>query len=166
MAHHVILTGVIAPLIVFSFLAPRITFALFPALATALHAVIFWSWHFPAVYEAALSTDMMYWVMQLSLAGSAVLLWLGVRAATPPLAIFLLLVTMMQMGLLGALLTFSTTPLYAPHILTTDAWGLTALADQQLAGVAMWFGGSCIYLGVALAVFRGILEQREPVQRC
>ncbi len=162
-AHHVFLTSVIAPLIVFSLPKPRSKGIFFSILAAALHGAIFWAWHFPAVYESVLTSDVMYWVMQFTLTGSAVLLWLGVRAAPPPMAILILLVTMMQMGLLGALLTFSTTPLYAPHILTTDAWGLTALADQQLAGAVMWLGGSWIYLAVALAMFAGVLNRREPV---
>ncbi len=162
-AHHVILTSVVAPLIVFSLPLTESKGAFFSILSAAFHAMIFWAWHFPSVYGAALASDAIYWVMQFTLAGSAALLWLAVRKAPPPLAILILLVTMMQMGLLGALLTFSTAPLYAPHILTTDAWGFTTLADQQLAGVAMWFGGSCIYLVVALVMFRGILDRREPV---
>lgn len=160
-AHHVILTGVVAPLVIFSFAAPKIDKANFLVLAAPVHAAIFWAWHFPAGYEAALQTDAMYWFMQATLIVSAAFLWLAVRAASTPTAILILLFTMMQMGLLGALLTFAPAPLYAPHILTTEAWGLSALTDQQLAGGVMWVGGSCIYLAMALAIAWKLLGNRE-----
>ena len=53
-AHHVVLTSVIAPLVIFSFAVPRMSGSNFAILAAAAHATIFWAWHFPAVYEAAL----------------------------------------------------------------------------------------------------------------
>jgi putative membrane protein len=60
--------------------------------------------------------------------------------------------TSLQMGLLGAILTFADRPLYTPHLLTTQAWGLTPLADQQLAGVIMWIPAGVI---LAIAVVAG-----------
>jgi putative membrane protein len=47
---------------------------------------------------------------------------------------------MMQMGLLGAILTFARFALYAPHYLTTQQYGFSPLDDQQLAGLIMWVG--------------------------
>lgn len=66
------------------------------------------------------------------------------------LAIFL---TALQGGILGALLTFSPMlwyPIYAP---LTAPWGLTPLADQQLAGVIMWVPSGVVYLGTVLGLF-------------
>jgi putative membrane protein len=57
---------------------------------------------------------------------------------------------MVQMGLLGALLTFAARPLYAPHLASTAAWGFSPLEDQQLAGLVMWAPAAGIYLGAAL----------------
>jgi len=54
------------------------------------------------------------------------------------------------MGLLGALITFAGTPLYAPHAVSTLAWGLTPLEDQQLAGLVMWAPAAALYLAAAL----------------
>jgi putative membrane protein len=54
------------------------------------------------------------------------------------------------MGLLGALITFAGGALYAPHLLVTQAWGLTPLQDQQLAGLIMWVPAAGLYLGAAL----------------
>ncbi len=56
----------------------------------------------------------------------------------------------MQMGLLGAVLTFAGHPLFWPHLLTAPLWGLTALRDQQLGGVFMWVPGIGLFLFAAL----------------
>ena len=64
--HHVILAAVLAPLLVFAFdLRRRRLIPLAPA--TAVHAAIFWAWHLPAFYSAALSDDLIFWAMQISI---------------------------------------------------------------------------------------------------
>ncbi len=164
--HHIILTGIAAPLLVFSFATPNPPGIQLGPAAAAAHAVIFWFWHMPPVYEAALASSFVYWVMQTSLFGSAALLWFGVRTASKPIAILILLATMVQMGLLGALLTFAPSPLYASHLLTTDAWGLSALTDQQLAGMVMWNGGSAVYLVAALACLYRLVVRQTVSRQC
>jgi cytochrome c oxidase assembly factor CtaG len=69
------------------------------------------------------------------------------------------LVSTVQMGLLGALITLAPRPLYAPHLLTTDAWGLAPLEDQQLGGLVMWIPGGVAYVVGALAVARTWLSR-------
>jgi putative membrane protein len=90
--------------------------------------------------------------MQATLLGSSIMFWSALRRAPPPAAGGAHLVTMVQMGLLGSLITFAARPLYVPHFLTTEAWGLTALQDQQLAGLIMWAPAAALYLGAALVV--------------
>ena len=99
--------------------------------------------------------------MQASLLGSALGFWNAVRLAPIPGAIVALLATMVQMGLLGALLTFAGSPLYAPHFATTAAWGLGPLEDQQLAGLIMWAPAAAVYLAAAVGVLAGVLRPRE-----
>lgn len=145
--HHVLLVAVAAPLIAWAL--PRIRLGPL-ALATAAHAGVFWAWHAPAAYGAALSNDGVYWLMQLSLLGSSVWFWAAVRRACVPAAVAALLIAMVAMGLLGALLTFTGQPVYAPHFLTTAAWGLSPLEDQQAAGLIMWAPAAAVYLAAAL----------------
>jgi putative membrane protein len=141
--HHVLLVVAAAPLVAFSLPRCRVGSL---ALATALQAVMFWVWHAPAAYEAALSSDFVYWIMQAAILGSAVWFWAAVRRASAPAAVAALLAAMIAMGLLGALLTFVSAPLYAPHSLTTQVWGLTPLEDQQTAGLIMWAPAAAAYL--------------------
>ena len=150
--HHVALALILAPLLARSldlrrFVGPRALGAL-----TGIQAIIFWFWHAPPVYSAALSSDIVFWVMQLSLTGSAALWWASMRQAQVPAAVAATLATMVQMGALGALLTFAGRAFYAPHFATTQAWGWTPLEDQQIAGLIMWAPASAAYLLIALAI--------------
>lgn len=146
--HHIALTAIVAPL-----LAVALPMRPVPGGVgawAAMHAVTFWLWHAPPAYEAALSNHATYWLMQSSLLLTALALWRAARSAPLPAAIAALLATMVQMGLLGALLTFAGTALYAPHALGPLAWGLSPLEDQQLAGLIMWAPGAGLYLAAAL----------------
>jgi putative membrane protein len=131
------------------------------ALWTIVQAVLFWFWHAPAPYSAALSNDGLYWLMQLSILGSAVPFWIAVSNASLPMAIGGLLTSMVAMGLLGALITFAGHPLYAPHFLSTQAWGLSPLEDQQLAGLIMWGPGGGFYLAAALLLASRWLRRQD-----
>jgi putative membrane protein len=68
--------------------------------------------------------------------------------------------TIGQMGLLGALLVFAPRPLYAEHLASTAGWGLSPLADQQLAGLLMWMPAMLPYVAVAIKLAWSGL--REP----
>lgn len=145
--HHMALVLAIAPLLAFG-LAPQLRLPLWTC--TALAAAAFWVWHAPQPYAAALSSNAVYALMQLSLLASATAFWLAVRRASPAAAIAAVLATTVQMGLLGALITFAARPLYAPHFASTLGWGVSPLADQQFAGLTMWAPGSVAYLAAAL----------------
>lgn len=150
--HHVLIGLALAPLLVAAIPDRRLPAIGSPAAWTAAQALIFWLWHSPPVYGWALSSDAVYWLMQLSLLASAAGFWAALRRASAPTAVIALLATMVQMGLLGALITFSGAPLYAPHFATTHAWGLSPHEDQQLAGLVMWAPAAGAYLVAALAL--------------
>jgi putative membrane protein len=74
-------------------------------------------------------------------------------------------VTFLQMGLLGAVLTLASRPLFQWHFLTTQAWGLSPLQDQQLGGALMWVPGIALFLWSALRSLGrlwGSLERAHP----
>ncbi|WP_129791301.1 cytochrome c oxidase assembly protein [Sphingosinicella sp. CPCC 101087] len=149
--HHVLLVTIVAPLLVRSFpLAARPGARSVLAATTAAQAIVFWLWHAPPVYGWALSSDAAYWLMQASLLAAAAAFWAAIRRASAPAASAALLATMVQMGLLGALITFAPRALYAPHFAATAGWGYSPLEDQQLAGLIMWAPAAALYLGAAL----------------
>lgn len=155
--HHVLLVAAAAPLLAWSLPKPREAHL---TAAVIVQALIFWAWHAPGAYAAALASDEVYWLMQASLMVSAVWFWRAVRAAPGPAAAAGLLVAMVAMGLVGAVLTFAGAPLYAAHLTSTLAWGLTALEDQQAAGLIMWAPAAAVYLLAALATMHRSLSPR------
>jgi putative membrane protein len=157
--HHVLLSAVLAPLLVFSLSPHRSRWPGSLSLWTGLQAIVFWLWHAPSLYAAALSNDLIYWLMQVTIAGAAFGFWAALRRASGLSAVAALLVSTVQMGLLGALITFAGTPLYAPHFVTTGPWGLNAIEDQQLAGLIMWAPSAGLYLGAALFVAQRWLKR-------
>ena len=64
-------------------------------------------------------------------------------------------------GLLGALITFAGSPLYAPHWLTTQAWGFSPMEDQQIAGLVMWAPAAAAYLLVAVTILYRSLARAD-----
>jgi putative membrane protein len=122
------------------------------ALTGGLHIGTMWFWHAPAAYAWALETPEAYWVMEITLFTAAVAFW---RAAfdhsTSALSSTIAMLTIsMLMGALGAVISFAPAPLYAPHAMTTLAWGLDPLEDQQLAGLVFWVVGAAPYLLCAI----------------
>lgn len=161
--HHVVLTAIIAPLVIIAS-GNRFSVGGHPAIWAVLHTALFWAWHSPSAYASALSSDPAYWLMQTSLLLSALAFWSSILRGTAPTMIGVLLAMMVQMGLLGALITFANAPLYAPHWLTTQPWGLSPIEDQQLAGLIMWAPASLFYLAGALwAMWRHLSPPRAAV---
>lgn len=156
--HHAALALVLAPLLVRSLGLDKFRFPGSLTSLTALQAAVLWIWHIPQLYEAALSHDGVFWLMQASLTATAALWWARLRQAPAPAAVVAVLATMVQMGVLGALLTFAGRAFYAPHWLTVQAWGLTPLEDQQIAGLIMWAPASAAYLAIALAILYRDIE--------
>jgi putative membrane protein len=161
--HHVILIAAVAPLLALAFPLRRWGSPPLAALV-ATQAVILWLWHTPGLYDWGLASVPAYWLMQVSLLGSAWLLWRAILAPAMPYgpALLALVTTVGQMGLLGALIVFAPVPLYLVHLASTAAWGLTPLADQQLAGLLMWVPASLPYVGVGLWLAWTSLRPGEP----
>lgn len=137
------------------------------ALACAAQLAVMGLWHLPMATAAALHSDGIHWLMHASflLAGFWfwAALWHRVRdpgAGVGP-ALVAIVVVMMQMGFIGALLTFSRRALYAVYVDRAPLLGLEAMADQQLAGLLMWVPACVPYLIGGLWLMRAGLRRAE-----
>ncbi|WP_407067683.1 cytochrome c oxidase assembly protein [Marilutibacter alkalisoli] len=126
------------------------------ALATFANVAVMWGWHAPAALALVMRSGPAHWVMHGSflLAGLWLwaLLWQRIRddvagALSGAIAI---VVVMMQMGFLGALLTFSQRIVYPVYADRATELGIAAFDDQQLAGLIMWVPSCLPYLAGAL----------------
>lgn len=180
MGQHMLLLAVAPPLLVAG--RPGIVYAsLLPAVprrrlhrwrprdplpAAAVQAVVVWAWHAPPALDLALRSAPAHALMHLSFLACGLYFWAAIADAAagprpdPARAILALLVTMMPMGLLGALLSFSSQPWYACCV--RPPAGLTPLEDQQLAGLIMWVPGAVPYILGGLAWLAAALVARSP----
>jgi len=126
--------------------------------------VIFW--HVPAVYRWAVGGEIRHSLMHLSFLGSGLLFWSVVlepagrhRLNYASSALYVFSAALIT-GLPGALIAFTQRTIYVaePH---PPPFGLTALADQQLAGLLMWIPMDLVLFGVALALFGTALGVRR-----
>jgi putative membrane protein len=152
-AQHMLLVLVAAPLIALG-LPLRRTGRGWPVWVSAMvFFLAIWFWHMPVPYESTFTSVTSYWLMHLTMFGSAIWLWRELLYAANDHAAATLIagaLTSMQMGMLGAFLALAGHPLFRWHLLTTWSWGLTPLEDQQLGGAIMWVPGIAFFLWVAV----------------
>jgi putative membrane protein len=127
-----------------------------PLTASFAHGAALWVWHMPAFFIGALHSEGLHWLQHASFFFTALLFWwviFGFRhlRSAAGASIACLFVTALHTGLLGALLTFSVRLWYPPAPGTAE-WGLTAIEDQQLAGIFMWMPVGLVYALAALAL--------------
>ena len=130
-----------------------------PATAWLVHMLAIWSWHAPPLYELALRSDAAHALEHLSFLGSAMLLWWTIiypraqRRTAYAIGIVSLFATAMHTGVLGALITFSHRVWYPSQAAGAASLGLTAIEDQQLAGLIMWVPAGLLYVVAMSALF-------------
>lgn len=155
--HHLVLLFGVAPALAVAFRQVRLPAGAGGA-AFAAVSLVLWGWHVPALYSAAWNSHFIYWIMQFLLLGSGWMFWASLFRLESGIgqmrAALLLAALAGQMGLIGAILTFSGNVLYPEHILLTDAFGLSALGDQQLAGLVMWVPGMIPLAVIAAMILR------------
>ena len=137
-----------------------------PFVAFAVHDGALWIWHVPALFQATLRSDAVHTFQHLSFFLSALLFWWSLLhhsrgASGYGAGILYLFTTSIHTGLLGALLTFSTSTFYPDYAKTTASWGLSPLEDQQLGGLIMWIPAGLVYMFAALIMFAGWMTDSE-----
>lgn len=130
-------------------------------------------WHVPWLYDLTLSNSGVHYAEHMSFIAFGMVFW-AQMIDSPPFRCRLddvrraLYATAGALAswLLAVVLAFATSPLYAAYAsLGSRPGGISALADQQLAGGVMWGPGSIPY---ALVVFWAIyrwLDEGEPRSR-
>lgn len=132
-----------------------------PVDAWLVHAAAIWLWHVPALFDAALRAPGIHVLQHLSFFVSALAFWWsllrpGRSRARSAVGIVSIVTTGIHTGLLGALLTFSSSPWYAYPAASVSE----ALDDQQLGGLLMWVPAGGIYIVSALVLFATLLQAR------
>jgi putative membrane protein len=141
---------------------------LVPAVAFALMNGVFVFWHLPALYDAALTFPAVHVVEHSTFFFTAVLLWahlLGdgpfrARLTLPGRAAYAVGAMVVGWGLALVIAT-APEPLYGHYAdLSGRPWGLSALADQQIASGVMWVPASVPWIALTLVCIYGWLDPR------
>ncbi len=115
-------------------------------------------WHVPVAYNAALEHHALLHLEHLTYLVTGLLLWWPVLQARPwalssgakAAYLFAAFVFASPLGLLLALLP---SPLYDFYVDAPRLWGVTPLADQQLAGIAMAVSESVVFFAMFTVFF-------------
>jgi putative membrane protein len=143
-----------------------------PLVAEVLFVSTLACWHVPVLYDAAQGRSITHNLEHAMLLGTAVLFWwpllppIGAsKQVSRGLAVVYLAAAAVEGTVIGALLTFSSEPLYTTYRLAPRITELSVLQDQQLAGLIMWVPSGLVYLS-AILVQIGLLlrsdEQNDP----
>src|SRR6266699_994333 len=131
-----------------------------PAISCGLLIIGIWAWHWPALYDLALTNAAIHdWCEHATFLAVSMLFWTQV-IPSPPLRSRLgslgrmgcVGIAIAQNVILAVLIGFAQSPLYAPYAhLVQGTGGLSALQDQQLGAGIMWTLGDLPF-GIALSV--------------
>ena len=137
-----------------------------PLTVFLLHAATLWLWHVPTLYEAALRDAGVHAVQHLSFVLTAALFWWGMMhgrygRAGYGVAVLYVFLTAVHSSVLGALLTLAPSIWYPWYASAGAPWRVSALEDQQLAGLLMWVPSGVIFIVLGLALFAAWLGESE-----
>jgi putative membrane protein len=124
-----------------------------PVVASLLYLSTLALWHVPALYDAAAGPTLVHDLEHALFLGTALLYWWlvvhptgGRRPLGYGATLLYLVPPMLEGDLIGALLSFAQSPLYASYAARPHADPLSVVADQQLGGLVMWVGGGLFWL--------------------
>jgi putative membrane protein len=162
MVQHLVLMLVAAPLILLGSRAdaipnPPISICW---LAGSLTVIL---WHIPAVFQPALESRFWHVFEQVSFLVAGILFWrpvIGSSGWSVPVYLFL---ATLPCDALSAFLSFCGYVVYRPYLSEQgNMFGLSPLADQELAGALMWVTVTFAYLIPGLVVMvRLISDERH-----
>ena len=139
-----------------------------PAFAVLAYAGFMWLWHIPAMYDLALRHSNIHALEHFCFFAAGTLYWwhlvspirgrMRLGGMGP---VGYMVSTKLLVGILGIVLAFAPTAIYAFYAHHPHYWGLSPREDQNMAGLVMALEQS-IVMGIALVVlFMQMLTESE-----
>lgn len=143
-----------------------------PATSCVILIIGIWLWHWPTLYDLALTNEFIHdWGEHLTFLLVSLLFWSQVIPSHPLALRTSVLgragcvgIAILQNVVLAVLLGFAPTPLYAPyaHLGTNLLAGLTPLQDQQIGAGIMWTAGDVPFtIALSLLLQRWLAGQLD-----
>ncbi len=149
-----------------------------PVLAWTAGIGTMWIWHWPPLYNVALSHQGIHILEHLTFLVGATIFWWPILSPIeelrlPPLAaVVYTFAACSAHSLLAILLTFAPVGAYPAYIhpadplgilpLLRNQWGLTPAVDQQWGGLLMWIPACLVYLAFILMTLARWYRTPEP----
>jgi cytochrome c oxidase assembly factor CtaG len=149
----------------------RLRFLTHPLVALPVWAVNLYLWHLPVLYQAALHHDAIHALEHFLFFTCGCLIWSPVLETLPAPEWFgtgwkvgyIVAVRFIE-TILGNIFIWSSTPFYSWYEHATPVWGITAVHDQNLAGVVMMLEGGFVTLGALAWLFLKLAQEGELKQ--
>jgi cytochrome c oxidase assembly factor CtaG len=139
-----------------------------PLVALPVWAVNLYIWHLPFLYEAALRHDSVHALEHFLFFTCGALMWSPVVETLPAPEWFgtgwklgYIAVVRLVETVLGNVLIWSSTVFYPFYEEGLPKWGITAIEDQNLAGVVMMIEGSIVTLAALAWLFLRLAAEGE-----
>jgi cytochrome c oxidase assembly factor CtaG len=139
-----------------------------PFAAAALFIVNMWIWHVPYLYEAALNYASVHALMHIAFMGTGLLFWWpaiqplkGAFDLGLPGRLFYIFVTSFPMAILALLLVSAPDVIYGFYATEERLWGVSAMTDQQVAGVIMGSLGEAASFFAFTILFLKLVNEEE-----
>jgi putative membrane protein len=141
-----------------------------PVVAWLVFALVLWATHFSPLFNIALEDAGAHDIEHGMYLVAGLLFWWPLVGLDPAprrmgyaARLLYLLLQLPLNSFLAMAILFATAPLYPHYASLGSPYGITALADQQLAGGIMWFAGDVGFIGAILLLIGAWMrhEQRD-----
>jgi cytochrome c oxidase assembly factor CtaG len=166
-----IVAGLTGPLLrpILSLRAVRaLRFLTHPFVSLPLWAINLFIWHLPTLWEAALRHQTVHALEHVSFFTAGALMWATVIEVLPGPEWFgtgakmgYIVAVRIATTILGNVFVWAGTPFYGLYEQAQRPWGLTAAADQGIAGGVMMIEGSLVTIGALAWLFLRLAEEGE-----
>jgi putative membrane protein len=143
-----------------------------PIVATVIFSVMTIATHWAVVVNTSIEIGPVHYLVHLTVVTAALIMWIPVVGPwaelrlTPIAQCIYLFVQSILPTVPGAWLTMANDVVYTAYARDYDVWGISAVTDQQLAGLFMKVGGgSFLWLLIIVIFFRWALGLERDEQR-
>jgi cytochrome c oxidase assembly factor CtaG len=150
----------------------RMRFLAHPFVALPVWAVNLYVWHLPFLYEAALRHPVVHALEHTLFFACGTLMWAPVVETLPAPRWFgtgaklgYIVVVRMVETVLGNIFIWSSHAFYPWYVHASPKWGISAVHDQNLAGVMMMVEGSLVTFAAIVVLFLRMANESELRQR-
>ena len=139
-----------------------------PVVAWLTFTLVLWLSHFSPLFDLALENPAVHQLEHAVYLVSAFLFWWPLVAADParrrlpyPVRAGYALLQLPVNSFLGMAILFAQAPLYQHYATLGTPYGISPLADQELAGGIMWLAGDVVFIAAVLAVVAAWMRHEE-----